>query len=145
MPRLMTSIEVKAPPRKVREYIWDTQNLPSYMPVSDMQVLEKTERHSKLSYALAAGGKRLPLTCVREIDEQGRKIKVHSVEGMAIDETWVLQDLKDGTQITHIIDYEPQGGFMDKLLGQGRVRKDMYNICCAGLEKLRTILEAQAA
>jgi ribosome-associated toxin RatA of RatAB toxin-antitoxin module len=141
----MTSIQVKAPPRKVREYIWNAHNLPNYMPVSDMQVLEAAERHAKLSYALAAGGKQIALTCIREMDEQGRKIKTHSVEGMPMDETWVLQDLKDGTQITHIIDYEPQGGLVDKLFSQGRVRKDMYNLCCAGLEKLRALLEAQAA
>jgi len=81
MARLMESIEINAPSREVCQYLWEANNLPAYLPVSRVEVLEGTEKRVKMRYDLSVSGKIMKLVCVHELSEPGRKIRFRAIEG----------------------------------------------------------------
>lgn len=145
MTSLMEMTEIRARPRVVSEYIWDANNLPNYLPVSRVEVLEKSETRVKVRHDFTAAGRTMDLVCVLQLTDPARKINFRTVEGMALEGTWSLQELKGGTQVRYIVSYQPPGGIVGKILDLFMFRKEMRRICAEGLQKLKSILEEPAA
>ena len=142
MARLMESIEINAPSREVCQYLWEADNLPDYLPASRVEILEGTEKRVKLRYDLSVSGKPMELVCVHELSEPGRKIRFRTVEGMKLEGTWLLQQLRGGTKVTYMMTYEPPGGILGAVLGKLKMKKEMERICAGALQKIKAVHEA---
>ncbi|MBM3190210.1 MAG: SRPBCC family protein [Chloroflexi bacterium] len=142
MPRLTETITVKASPRQIADYLLNPGNLASYLPVSNVEVLEQSKDGLRIRHDLALGDKKMPMVCVWQVAEPGRKIRFRATEGMSFSGTWLLQEIPGGTQITYVLEYEPFGGLLAKLLDGLTTRKQMQQICGGALRKLKEAQEA---
>ena len=61
MTRIMESVEIKAARRQVSQYIWDVNNLPNYLPVSKVEILESGENRTKVRHDFTVAGKTMEL------------------------------------------------------------------------------------
>lgn len=145
MTSLMEMTEIRAGSRAVSEYIWDANNLPSYLPVSRVEILEQSDRDVKVRHDFTAAGRTMELVCVIRMTDPARKINFHTVEGVALEGTWSLQELKGGTQLRYLVSYQPPGGILGKIMDLFVFRKDMKRICAEAMQKLKSILEESAA
>ena len=145
MTRIMESAEIGTTPAKIARYLWDPNNLPNYFPVTRVQVLETSPRRVKARHDFTAAGKTMELVCVIEAVDRDRKIRVTTEEGMTLDGTWALQDLKDRTRTSYILDYEPPGGVFGKILDTFKMKKEMRRIAREALGKLKGTFEAERA
>lgn len=141
MTRLTETIEVNASPRQLAEYLMDANNIANYFPASNVNVLESTPERARARHDLAVGGKTTNMVCVLEQTERGRKIRFHTEEGMRLEGTWLLQEIRGGTQVTCVLEYEPLGGFISRLLDGLTTKKQMQGICTGALKKLKELLE----
>ena len=54
MTRIENNIEINASPQQVWKYIWKLKNLPNYLPLSDVEILEATDDVVKLCHKFTA-------------------------------------------------------------------------------------------
>ena len=141
MTRITAFKVIGVPPAQVSRYVSDANNLPSYLPVSHVEILETNETRTKARHDFTAAGRKMELVCVVETTEQGRRVRFQAVEGLKLEGTWFLEETKDGTKVTYAVEYEPPGGLLGKVLDRLRMRKEMTRITTEGLEKLKELLE----
>ena len=141
MTRLSETIEVKASPRQVMVFLRNADNLTKYLPVSKVEVLESDAKRVKVRHDLSVAGKTMELVCLHEVDDSERRLTCRAVEGNFFESTWSLQEIRDGTQITYILEYEPPGGLLGKLLEPFGMRKGMQTVCLEALRKIKAQLE----
>ena len=145
MTRIMESIEIGTTPARIARYLWNAENLPNYLPVTRVHVLETGDRRAKARHDFTAAGKTMELVCVMESVERDRKIQFRSEEGMSLEGTWALQDLKGRTKTTYILEYEPPGGVFGKLRDAVLMKREMKTIATNALRKLKDALEGENA
>lgn len=144
MTRIENSIEINASPDKVWQYIWDANNLPNYLPISGVEILETTDTLVKLRHKFTAAGRTMDMVCETEMAESNRKMIYRTTKGMALQGNWILEPAGDGTHLTYMIDYTPPGWIFGIILDKLQIKKEMTRITKEGLQKLKEILEAPA-
>ena len=144
MTRIENSVEINASPDKVWQYIWDVNNLPNYLPISDVEILEATDNLVKLSHKFTAAGRTMDLVCEVEMAESNRQSVYKTIKGMALQGNWILEPVGDGTHLTNILEYVPPGWIFGVILDKLQIKKEMARISIEGLQKLKEILETPA-
>jgi len=141
MTRIENAIEISASPQKVWQYIWELKNLPNYLPISDVEIVEATDDIAKLCHKFTAAGRTMDLVCEVTTAESNRKMVYRTTKGMTLQGTWLLEPTENGTSLKNTLDYEPPGWIFGKILDKFQIKKEMARISIEGLQKLKEILE----
>ena len=141
MPRIENSTEIGTNPERVSEYLWDANNLPNYLPMSDIWVMERKEDFVRLSHKFTAAGRTSDFVCETKRLENGMKIEYKSTSGMGVQGTWLLEPKDKGTRVTYVLEYRPPGWIFGVILDKLITAKEMKRIASEGLQKLKAILE----
>ncbi|MFH1086012.1 MAG: SRPBCC family protein [Chloroflexota bacterium] len=144
MGRISQSVDISASPSAVFRYVWDAQNLPRYFPTTRVEVLESSETRVKTRHDYSLLGKTLDLVCVRLAHAAGRTITFRAEEGMALEGTWTFQEIKGGTRVTYIMDYQLPKNMQPKLFGGGKTEKEMQELCGGCVQRLKQAMEGRA-
>ncbi len=137
MSKVSGTVDIKARPRQVFEFLWNCQNLPKYWPVSQVEVLEEGERRIRFRPEFDLGGRKVSADCVQQIAEEGRKITLQGTQGMKMEATWLLQELRDGTRVMYMADYVAPGSILERF----RLDKQVNLAFTEGLQKLKSAIE----
>jgi ribosome-associated toxin RatA of RatAB toxin-antitoxin module len=143
MPRIENSAEIGNTPENVSKYIWDVKNLPNYLPMSDVKVLEKRENYIRLSHKLAAAGMNMNLVCEFRKLENDTKLEYQTIKGMGVRGSWILEPTDKGTNLTYIVEYTPPGWIFGIVLDKLIIAKEMKRIGVEALQKLAANLGGQ--
>jgi len=141
MTRIMETVDVSVKPRRVCDYMWDLSNLPNYMPVSDVEVVESEAQRAEVHCTLDIDGETSRIVSEEEIVEPGRRVRFRTKEGMHMDATWLLQEIQGGTKVTYVLNYDPPKGAL-AFLRRSKLQKAMERICSECLQRLRASVEA---
>ena len=141
MTKIENSIKIGASPSKVWQYIWELGNLPNYMPISDVEILEAKDDVVELCHKFTAAGRTMDLVCEVRSAEVNRKMIYKTKEGMTLQGTWLLEPTEKGTSLRNILEYVPPGGILGKILDKLKIKKEINRISIEGLQKLKAILE----
>ncbi len=77
MTRIEDSTEINAPPEKVGQYMWNVNNLRNYLPISDVEILERTEDLVRLRHKFTAAGRTMDLVCEQKMLEKNKKMVIN--------------------------------------------------------------------
>jgi len=143
MTRVENSTSIRASTEEIGQYIWDVNKLPSYMPISDVEVLDSREDFVKIRHKFTAAGRTMDLVCEAKWVEKNRREEYRTTEGMKLVGTWLLDPADEATRLKNIIDYEPPGGVFGKLLDRMKIRREMTRIQAESLGKLKETLEGR--
>jgi uncharacterized membrane protein len=141
MTRIENSIEIGVSPQQVWQYIWQPNNLPNYLPISDVKVLDAKDDFVELSHKFTAAGRTMDLVCEARSAESNTKMIYRTKKGMALQGTWLLEPVGNGTSLKYTLEYVPPGGVFGKILDKFQIKKEMNRISVEGLQKLKEILE----
>lgn len=142
MTRIEYSIEINVPPEKASQYTCNVDNLPNYLPISDVKVLQRGKEFVRLRHSFTAAGRTMDFICEQKVIEKNRKMQYKVVEGMKLEGTWVFEPTEKGTKLTNTLEYQAPGWIFGIVLDKFKIKKEMARICSEGLEKLKKILEA---
>lgn len=142
MTKIEDSIEIEVTPEKLSGYLMDVDNLPSYLPISDVQVLESGDDRTKFRHKITAVGRTMDVVCETKLVEKDRKLTFNTLEGMRVEGTWLLESTQKGTRLALVLEYQPPGWIFGKILDVLKMRKEMKRLYSGSLEKLKGILEA---
>lgn len=142
MKRIENSTEVGTAPENVSKYIWNVNNLPNYLPMSDVRVFEKREDYIRVGHKLAAARMKMNLVCEFRKLENDMKLEYRTIKGMKVLGSWLLQPTEKGTNLTYVLEYEPPGGVLSGVLDKFIIAKEMERIGVEALQKLTNILGA---
>ena len=140
MPRIENLAEISNTPENVIKYLWDVHNLPNYLPISKVKVLEKKEDHIRVSHKLAAARMNMNLVCDLRKLENDTKLEYRTIKGMNVQGSWILQPTDKGTNLTYIIEYKPPGWILGPVLDKLVIGREMNRISAEALQKLADIL-----
>jgi len=141
--KIQYSIQMNVSAEKVSQYTSDVNNLPNYLPISDVEVLEKSKEVVTLRHKFTALGEIMGLVSERRTLEKNREIQYKVVGGMNLEVTWLFEPREKGTRVTNILEYEVPGWISAKIMDEFKTKKEMARVCSEGLERLKKILEAQ--
>jgi len=145
MTRMEGSVEINATPEKVGQYLWDVNNLPNYLPISEVKVLTRNKDAVRVRHKFTAAGRTIDLVCEQKILEKKRKMVYKVVEGMKLEGTWVFQPTEKGTRLTNVLEYKPPGWIFGFILDKLKIEKEMRRTHTESLEKLKKSLEWKRA
>lgn len=137
MTRVMQTVIVNANTGQVFRFLMDPNNLPKFLPISRVEVLEQTASQTKIKHDFQCMGKTLELVSVGDSLEGGRKVRYRCIEGPSVDNGFTLADMRGQTKITYMLDYQPIGGVFAKLLDKWTTRKDMEKLAVDAMQKLQ--------
>ena len=143
MTRLESSAEIGNTPENVGKYIWDVKNLPNYLPISDVRVLEKRENFIKLKHKMTAAKMPMNLVCEFKKFDDDKKLEYRTIKGMSVQGSWILEPSDKGTNLTYILEYTPPGWILGPLLNRLIIEKEMKRIGAEALQKLTGVLGGQ--
>ena len=143
MKRIKNSTEIGAAPENISKYIWDVNNLPNYLPMSDVKVFEKREDYIRVGHKLAAARMKMNLVCEFRRLENGMKLEYQTVKGMRVHGSWLFEPTDKGTNLTYIVEYEPPGWMLGAVLDKLIIAREMERIGVEALQKLTGILKEQ--
>ncbi len=143
MTRIEDSKEINAPPEKVSQYMWNVNNLRNYLPISDVEILERGENVVKLHHQFRAAGRTMDLVSEHKMLEKNRKMVYKVTKGMKLEGTWLVEPTEKGTKLINILEYELPGWIFGKIVDKLKIQKEMTRICSESLRTLKRILEAQ--
>ena len=141
MTRIENSVAINAGPAQVWQYIWDLNNLPNYLPISDVQIVATKDDVVELCHKFTAAGRTMDLVCEVMSVESNREMVYKTKKGMTLQGTWLLEPAGDGTNLKNTLEYQPPGGIFGKILDKFQIKKEMNRISVEGLQKLKDILE----
>jgi len=141
MTRIEDSMDIKLAPEKVSGYLWDANNLPNYLPISDIEMLEDGKKVVRFRHKIRAAGRTMKVVCEMRQSEANRRISFKTVEGMRIEGTWLLEPTKKGTKLTAAIEYTPPGWILGLILDKLKIEKEMRRMYTESLQKLKKTLE----
>lgn len=141
MTRIEDSREINAAPERVSQYMWDVNNLPNYLPISDVKILERTEDLVRLRHKFTAAGRTMDLVCEQKMLEKNKKMVYRVTKGMKLERTWLLEPTETGTKLTNILEYKLPGWIFGVILDKLKIQKEMRRICTESLRRLKRILE----
>lgn len=142
MTRIEDSVEMDVTPEKVSQYLWDVNNLPNHLPISDVEMLEEGEEVMRFRHRITAAGRTMDVICETRQSEPNRKVAFKTVEGMRVEGSWLLEATKKGTKLTVTIEYTPPGWIFGFILDKLKIEKEMRGMYTESLRRLRKILEA---
>jgi uncharacterized membrane protein len=142
MTKIEDSIEIKADPERMSQYLMDVNNLPSYFPISDIEVLEGKEEATKFRHKFTAMGRTMETVCQTETVEKNKKMTFRTLEGMKIEGTWLLEPTETGTKLSLTVEYQPPGWIFGVIFDKLKMQKEMRRIYAGGLQKLSETLGA---
>jgi len=145
MTRIEDSVEINATPEKVGQYLWDVKNLPKYLPISEVKVLQRNKELTRLRHKFTAAGRTLDLICEQKMLEKNRKMQYKVVQGMRLEGTWVFQPTEKGTKLTNVLEYKSPGWIFGFILDKLKIEKEMRRTCTESLQKLKKNLEWKRA
>ena len=140
MTRTEDSREIKADPEKLSQYLMEVDNLPHYLPISDVQVLETTDEGAKFRHKMTAAGRTIETVCEMKTVEKNKKLTFRTLEGMKVEGTWLLEPMDDGTRLSIIVEYEPPGGIFAWLVDALGMKKELTKVYSESLHKLAGIM-----
>jgi len=141
MTRIEDSKEINVAPERVSQYMWDVNNLPNYLPISDVKILERTEDLVRLRHKFTAAGRTMDLVCEQKMLEKNKKMVYRVTKGMKLEGTWLLEPTETGTKLTNILEYKLPGWIFGVILDKLKIQKEMRRICTESLRRLKRILE----
>jgi len=141
MTRIEDSKEINVAPERVSQYMWDVNNLPNYLPISDVKILERTEDLVRLRHKFTAAGRTMDLVCEQKMLEKNKKMVYRVTKGMKLERTWLLEPTETGTKLTNILEYKLPGWIFGVILDKLKIQKEMRRICTESLRRLKRILE----
>ena len=142
--RVEDSININATPEKVSQYMWNVSNLPSYIPVSDVKILESGGNIMRLRHKLIVAGTTIELVPELKKEEKDHSIAYKSIEGAEIEGAWVFEPTEKGTRLVNVLKYNPPESIFGRILNWLKLEKEMKKICNESLQRLKHILEAMA-
>lgn len=142
MKRIENSTEVGTTPENVSKYIWDVNNLPNYLPMSDVKVFEKREDFIRVGHKLTAARMKMNLVCEFRKLENDMKLEYRTIKGMSVHGSWLLKPTDKGTNLTYVLEYEPPGWILSAILDKLIIAKEMQRIGVEALQKLTDIFGA---
>jgi len=145
MTRIEDSMDINLAPMKVSGYLWNANNLPNYLPISDIEMLEEGKEVVRFRHKIRAAGITMKVVCEMRQPELNRRITFKTVEGMRVEGTWLLEPTKKGTKLTAAIEYTPPGWIFGPILDKLKIEKEMRRIYTEGLQKLKKTLEWKIA
>lgn len=140
MPRIENTAEINNAPENVFNYLWNVNNLPNYLPISKVKLLEKREGHIRISHKLAAARMNMNLVCDFRKLEDNTKLEYQTIKGMNVQGSWLLQPTDKGTNLTYTLEYEPPGWIFGPILDKLVIGREMNKISVEALQKLTDIL-----
>ena len=143
MNRIENSVEIGTTPENVSKYLWGVNNLPNYLPISDVKVFEKREDYIRLSHKLTAARMNMNLVCEFKKLENDMKLEYRTVKGMSVQGSWILEPTDKGTNLTYILEYVPPGWVFSTILDKLVIAREMNRIGVEALQKLTDILGGQ--
>ena len=143
MTRIENSIEIEASPEEIGEYLWDVNNLPKYLPISDVEIMETTENLLKVRHKFTAAGRTMDLLCDVKWLERNKKMLYNTTSGMRLEGTWLLEPMGKVTRLTNILAYQPPGWIFGRILDKLQIQKEMRRISREGLQQLKEVLETK--
>ncbi|HEY40880.1 MAG TPA: SRPBCC family protein [Dehalococcoidia bacterium] len=143
MHKIENSAEINNAPETVIKYLWNVNNLPNYLPISKVKVLEKREGHIRLSHKLAAARMNMNLVCDFRKLENDTKLEYQTIKGMSVHGSWLCQPTDKGTNLTYTLEYEPPGWIFGTILDKLVIAKEMNRISVEALQKLTDILRGR--
>ena len=141
MTRIEDSKEINVAPERVSQYMWDVNNLPNYLPISDVKILERTEDLVRLRHKFTAAGRTMDLVCEQKMLKKNKKMVYRVTKGMKLEGTWLLEPTETGTKLTNILEYKLPGWIFGVILDKLKIQKEMRRICTESLRRLKRILE----
>jgi len=141
MTRIEDSKEINVTPERVSQYMWDVNNLPNYLPISDVKILERTEDLVRLRHKFTAAGRTMDLVCEQKMLKKNKKMVYRVTKGMKLEGTWLLEPTETGTKLTNILEYKLPGWIFGVILDKLKIQKEMRRICTESLRRLKRILE----
>ena len=141
MTTIENAIEIGASPPQVWQYIWELKNLPNYLPITDVEIIEATDDIVKLRHKFTAAGRTMDLVCEVKTIESNRQMLYRTTKGMALQGTWLFESTENGTILKNILEYKPPGWIFGKILDKLQIKKEMIRISIEGLLNLKKILE----
>lgn len=141
MTRIEDSKEINAAPERVFQYMWDVNNLPNYLPISDVEILERTEDLVRLRHKFIAAGRTMDLVCEQKMLEKNKKMVYRVTKGMKLEGIWLLEPTETGTKLTNILEYKLPGWIFGVILDKLKIQKEMRRICTESLRRLKRILD----
>lgn len=141
--RIEDSVEINTAPEKVSQYLWNVNNLPNHLPISDIRILERRKKVIRFRHKITAAGRTMDVICETRQPEPNRKIAFKTMEGMRVEGAWLLEPTKKGTKLTATIEYKSPGWIFGFILDKLKIEKEMGKIYTESLGRLKRILEGQ--
>jgi len=142
--RVEDSININATPERVSQYMWNVSNLSSYIPVSDVKILESGRNIMRLRHKLIVAGITIELVSELKKGEKDHSIAYKSIEGAEIEGAWVFEPTEKGTRLVNVLKYNRPESIFGRILNWLKLEKEMKKICNESLQRLKHILEPMA-
>ena len=140
MTRIEDSIEIKTDHEKLSQYLMDPKNLPDYLPISDIQMLETTEDSAKFRNKMTAAGRTMEAVCEMKTVEKNKTVTFKTLEGMKVEGTWGLEPTEKGIRLSITVDYEPPGWIFGWIIDALMMKKELRKTYSEALLKLKKTL-----
>lgn len=144
MTRIEKSIEIKATPEKVFNYIKNFEKQPEYMPGIKEHTItsEKKEGIGTTSHCVTeAGGRKVEWDGEITEWEENKKLAWRCKPPLKNKGSFTLEPTDEGTRVTFVMEYELPYSIIGKIIDKIKVSKEMEEGVSKGLEKLKDILE----
>ena len=142
MTRIEDSREIKADPERLSQYLMEANNLPHYLPISDIQILETTGEGAKFRHKMTAAGRTMETVCEMKTVEKNRRLTFQTLEGMKVEGTWLLEPTEQGTKLSIVVEYEPPGWIFGWIIDALMMKKELTKVYSESLHKLGGIMGA---
>ena len=140
MTRIEGTTEIKADPERVSQYLMEVNNLPHYLPISDIQMIEATDEGAKFRHKITAAGRTMETVCEMKSVERNKKLIFKTLEGMKVEGTWLLEPTKTGTKLSIVVEYEPPGWIFGWFIDALMMKRELTKVYLEGLQKLSGIV-----
>ena len=81
MTRIKQTIDINARPGQVFRFVQNAENLPEYLPVTHVDIIESDRQRTKARHDWTAGGRTREVLSVARVIENGRKLRYTTFEG----------------------------------------------------------------
>jgi ribosome-associated toxin RatA of RatAB toxin-antitoxin module len=142
--KIQNSAEIGTTPENVSKYLWDVKNLPNYLPMSKVRVLEKRGDYIKLGHKFTAARMSMNQVCEFNRLENDRKLEYRTIKGMNVKGSWIIEPTDKATNLTYIVEYTPPGWIFGSILNRFVIEREMKRISLEALQKLTGILGGKA-
>ena len=144
MARIEKSIEIKAVPEKVFNYLKDLEKQPEWMPsfVSHKITSERKEGVGITTHCITEpGGRRIEWKAEVTEWEENKKIAWECKPPQKNKGSLAVEPIDDGTRVVFEMEYELPYSILGMIIDRLKVRREMEDDVSKGLKNLKGILE----